>query len=88
MNIRIKSITPVPDKGLVWVTLILRGESAEQYQKEKYPLLLSQYKQMGLVTGEIDAETAEQIADASGVCRAFVRGITSLSYGGRGIRSG
>lgn len=86
MNIRIKSITPVPDKGLVWVTLILRGESAEQYQKEKYPLLLSQYKQMGLVTGEIDAETAERIADASGVCRAFVRGITSLSYGDRSAR--
>jgi SOS response regulatory protein OraA/RecX len=70
----------------VWVTLILRGESAEQYQKEKYPLLLSQYKQMELQTGEIDAGTAEQIADASGVCRAFVRGITSLSYGDRSAR--
>ena len=86
MKIRIKSITPVPDKGLVWVTLILRGESEEQYQKEKYPLLLSQYKQMGLVTGEIDTETAEQIEDASGICRAFTRGLTSLSYGDRSAR--
>ena len=86
MEIRIKSITPVPDKGLVWVTLILRGESAEQYQKEKYPLLLSQYKQMGLQTGVIDTELAEHIADASGVCRAYVRGLSSLSYGDRSVR--
>ena len=86
MNIRIKSITPVPDKGIVWVTLILRGESAEQYQKEKYPLLLSQHREMGLQTGEIDAETAEKIADASGICRAFVKGLTSLSYGDRSAR--
>lgn len=86
MDIRIKSITPVPDKGLVYVTLILHGESAEQYQKERYPLLLSQYKQMQLQTGEIDAGTAESIAHASGVCRAFVRGLTSLSYGDRSAR--
>ena len=86
MNIRIKSITPVPDKGIVWVTLILRGERAEQYQKEKYPLLLSQYKEMGLQSGEIDAETAERIADASGICRAFIKGLTSLSYGDRSAR--
>ena len=86
MNIRIKSITPVPDKGLVWVTLILRGESAEQYQKEKYPLLLSQYQEMGLQVGEIDAETAECVAEASGICRAYVRGMTSLSYGDRSAR--
>ena len=86
MNIRIKSITPVPDKGIVWVTLILRGERAEQYQKEKYPLLLSQYKEMGLQAGEIDAETAERIADASGICRAFIKGLTSLSYGDRSAR--
>ncbi|MBQ7379152.1 MAG: RecX family transcriptional regulator [Clostridia bacterium] len=86
MEIRIKRITPVPDKGLVWVTLILRGESAEQYQKEKYPLLLSQYKEMQLTEGEIDAEQAERIADESGVCRAYVRGLTSLSYGDRSAR--
>lgn len=86
MTVRIKSITPVPDKGLVWVTLILRGESAEQYQKEKYPLLLSQYREMNLQTGEIDAEAAQRIADASGVCRAFMRGLTSLSYGDRSAR--
>ncbi len=86
MNIRIKSITPVPDEGIVWVTLILRGESVEQYQKEKYPLLLSQYKEMGLQTGEITAETAEKIAGASGICRAFVKGLTSLSYGDRSAR--
>jgi len=86
MNIRIKSITPVPDKGLVWVTLILRGENAEQYQKEKYPLLLSQYQEMGLQVGEIDAETAECLAEAAGICRAYVRGMTSLSYGDRSAR--
>lgn len=86
MNIRIKSITPVPDKGLVWVTLILRGESAEQIQKEKYPLLLTQYKQMALYEGEIDTETAKRIADASGICHAYVRGLTSLSYGDRSAR--
>ncbi len=86
MDIILKRITPVPDKGLVWVTLILRGESAEQYQKEKYPLLLSQYGEMQLTEGAIDAETAERIADASGVCRAYVRGLTSLSYGDRSAR--
>ena len=86
MNIRIKSITPVPDKGLVWVTLILHGENAEQYQKEKYPLLLSQYQTLGLQTGEIDTEMAENIAQASGICRAFMRGLTSLSYGDRSAR--
>ena len=86
MDIILKRITPVPDKGLVWVTLILRGESAEQYQKEKYPLLLSQYEGMQLEIGVIDAETAERIEDASGVCRAYVRGLTSLSYGDRSAR--
>lgn len=86
MNIRIKSITPVPDKGLVWVTLILRGESAEQVQKEKYPLLCSQLAEMGLTVGEIDAEKAEHIAEASGICRAYVRGLSSLAYGDRSAR--
>ena len=86
MNIIVKSITPVPDKGLVWVTLILRGESAEQIQKEKYPLLLTQYREMALHEGEIDTATAERIADASGICRAYVRGLTSLSYGDRSAR--
>ena len=86
MEIRIKRITPVPDKGLMWVTLILRGESAEQYQKEKYPLLLAQYEKMQPKIGVIDAETAQRIADESGVCRAYVRGLTSLSYGDRSAR--
>lgn len=86
MTVYIKRITPVPDKGLVWVTLIVKGESAEQYQKEKYPLLPSQLERLGLSVGEIDAESAEKIADASGVCRAFVRGLTSLSYGDRSAR--
>ena len=86
MNIRIKSITPVPDKGLAWVTLILRGESAEQYQKEKYPLLCSQLAEMGLTVGEIDAGQAERIAEASGICRAYVRGLSSLAYGDRSAR--
>ncbi len=86
MEIRIKRITPVPDKGLVWVTLIMRGESAEEYQKEKYPLLLPQLEELHLSVGEIDTETAERIADASGICRAFVRGLTSLSYGDRSAR--
>ena len=86
MNIHIKRITPVPDKGLVWVTLILRGEDAEQYQKEKYPLLLSQQAELGLQIGEIDQACAERIADASGVCRAYVKGLTSLSYGDQSVR--
>lgn len=86
MEIRIKRITPVPDKGLVWVTLIMRGESSEQYQKEKYPLLPAQCRQLALEIGPIDAECAEKIADASGICRAFVRGLTSLSYGDRSAR--
>lgn len=86
MEIRIKRITPVPDKGLVWVTLIMRGEGAEEYQKEKYPLLLSQLEGLHLSVGQIDPETAEKLADASGVCCAFVRGLTSLSYGDRSAR--
>ena len=81
MNIHIKRITPVPDKGIVWVTLILRSESAEQYQKEKYPLLLSQMTELAPQVGEIDEQTAERIADASGICRAYIKGLTSLSYG-------
>lgn len=86
MKIHIKRITPVPDKGLVWVTLILRGEDAEQCQKEKYPLLLSQFADLSLQVGEIDEQTAERIADASGVCRAYARGLTSLSYGDQSAR--
>ena len=81
MNIHIKRITPVPDKGIVWVTLILRGESTEQYQKEKYPLLLSQMAELALQVGEVDERTAERIADASGICRTYIKGLTSLSYG-------
>ena len=86
MTVLIKRITPVPDKGLVWVTVLLRGESAEQVQKEKYPLLLSQYSELGLQTGEIDEQTADRIAYASAVCRAYVKGLTSLSYGDQSAR--
>ena len=86
MNIQIKRITPVPDKGLVWVTLMMRGESAEQCQKEKYPLLLLQWEELGLQIGEIDEACAARIADASGVCRAYVKGLTSLSYGDQSAR--
>ncbi len=86
MTIHIKRITPVPDKGLVWVTLLLRGEHTEQVQKEKYPLLMLQFAGMGLQVGEIDEQTAERIADASGVCRAYVKGLTSLSYGDQSAR--
>ena len=46
MQIMIKRITPVPDKGIAWVTLLLRGENAEQVQKEKYPLLLMQLSEL------------------------------------------
>ena len=81
MTIHIKRITPVPDKGIAWVTLLLRGESAEQVQKEKYPLLLSQLAPLALQVGEIDEQTAAHIADASGICRAYIKGMTSLSYG-------
>ena len=86
MTIMIKRITPVPDKGLVWVTLLTRGESAEQVQKEKYPLLLSQFSELGLQVGEIDEVTADKIAYASQVCRAYVRALTSLSYGDQSAR--
>ena len=86
MTVVIKRITPVPDKGLVWVTVLLRGESAEQVQKEKYPLLLSQFSELGLQVGEIDEELADKIAYASGVCRAYVKGLTSLSYGDQSAR--
>lgn len=86
MTVLIKRITPVPDKGLVWVTVLLRGESAEQVQKEKYPLLLSQFSELGLQVGEIDEQTADKIAYASAVCRAYVKGLTSLSYGDQSAR--
>ncbi len=86
MTIHIKRITPVPDKGLVWVTLLLRGENTEQVQKEKYPLLMLQFAEMGLQVGEINEQNAQRIADASGVCRAYVKGLTSLSYGDQSAR--
>ena len=86
MQIMIKRITPVPDKGIAWVTLLLRGENAEQVQKEKYPLLLMQLPELSLQIGEIDEACAERIADASGVCRAYVKGLTSLSYGDQSER--
>ena len=86
MKIMIKRITPVPDKGLVWVTLLMRGDDAEQVQKEKYPLLLSQFEELMLQVGEIDGELADKIAYASAVCRAYVKGLTSLSYGDQSVR--
>jgi SOS response regulatory protein OraA/RecX len=42
--------------------------------------------EIGLQTGEIDEACAERIADASGVCRAYVKGLTSLSYGDQSVR--
>lgn len=86
MQIMIKRITPVPDKGIAWVTLLLRGENAEQVQKEKYPLLLMQLPELSLQIGEIDEACAERIADASSICRAYVKGLTSLSYGDQSER--
>ena len=76
MKMMIKRITPVPDKGIVWVTLLLRGESSEQVQKEKYPLLLSQLSELSLQVGEIDEVTADKIVYASQVCRAYIKGLT------------
>ena len=86
MKMMIKRITPVPDKGIVWVTLLLRGESSEQVQKEKYPLLLSQLSELSLQVGETDEVTADKIVYASQVCRAYVKGLTSLSYGDQSAR--
>ena len=86
MTIMIKRITPVPDKGLVWVTVLMHGEDAEQVQKEKYPLLLLQFSELGLQVGEIDEQIADKIAYASQVCRAYVKGLTSLSYGDQSAR--
>ncbi len=86
MTVVIKRITPVPDKGLVWVTLLLCGEEAEQVQKEKYPLLLSQFSELQLQVGEIDEQIADKIVYASHICRAYIKGLTSLSYGDQSAR--
>ena len=86
MNIFIKRITPVPDKGLVWVTLHMREDGAGQEQSDKYPLLFSQFSEFGLQVGEIDEQLADKITYASCVCRAYVKGLTSLSYGDQSVR--
>ena len=86
MTVWIKRITPVPDKGLVWVTLHMRGDGAGQEQSDKYPLLFSQFSEFGLQVGEIDEQLADKITYASCVCRAYVKGLTSLSYGDQSVR--
>ena len=62
MTVWIKRITPVPDKGLVWVTLHMRGDGAGQEQSDKYPLLFSQFSEFGLQVGEIDEQLADKMA--------------------------
>lgn len=86
MTVWIKRITPAPDKGLVWVTLMMRGESSEQVQEQKYPLLASQFVQLSLQPGQIDQALADKIAYDSAVCRAYVKGLNSLSYGDHSAR--
>ena len=80
------SVTPSGEGETVAVVMALPNPAGGKPQRVSFHLLVEQYAELGVKTGEISPETADIILDAGRLCGAIRRGLTILDYGDQSAR--
>lgn len=80
------SVTPAGEGETVTVVLALPDPEGKKAQRVSFRLLVEQYAELGVKTGEITPEYAETLLDAGRLCGAICRGISMLGYGDQSAR--
>ena len=80
------SVTPAGEGETVTVVLALPDPEGKKAQRVSFHLLVEQYAELGVKTGEITPEYAETLLDAGKLCGAIRRGISLLGYGDQSAR--
>lgn len=75
------SVTPSGEGDTVAVVMALPDPAGGKPQRVRFHLLVEQYAELGVQTGEIAPETADAILDAGRLCGAICRGLSMLVYG-------
>lgn len=80
------SVTPAGEGETVTVVLALPDPEGKKAQRVSFCLLVEQYAELGVKTGEITPEEADALLDAGRLCGAIRRGIALLGYGDQSAR--
>ena len=80
------SVTPSGEGETVTVVLALPDPEGKKAQRVSFHLLVEQYAELGVKTGEITSEYADTLLDAGQLCGAIRRGISMLGYGDQSAR--
>ncbi len=80
------SVTPAGEGETVTVVLALPDPEGKKAQRVSFRLLVEQYAELGVRTGETTPEYAETLLDAGKLCGAIRRGISMLGYGDQSAR--
>lgn len=75
------SVTPSGEGDTVAVVMALPDPAGGKPQRVSLRLLVEQYAELGVQTGEIAPEAADAILDAGRLCGAICRGLSMLVYG-------
>ena len=80
------SVTPSGEGETVAVVMALPNPAGGKPQRVSLHLLVEQYAELGVQTGELTLEAADVILDAGRLCGAIRRGIAMLGYGDHSAR--
>ena len=80
------SVTPAGEGETVTVVLALPDPEGKKAQRVRFCLLVEQYAELGVKTGPVTSEKAEELLDAGRLCGAIRRGIALLGYGDQSAR--
>ena len=82
----ILSVTPSGEGETVTVVMTMPDPSDGKTKKLRFHLLVEQYAELGVQTGEITLDTAATLLDAGQLCTAIRRGMVMLGYGDQSAR--
>ena len=80
------SVSPAGEGEAVTVVLALPDPEGKKAQRVSLCLLVEQYAELGVKTGPVTSEKAEELLDAGRLCGAIRRGIALLGYGNQSAR--
>lgn len=80
------SVTPAGEGETVTVVMALPDPEGKKAQRVSFHLLVEQYAELGVKTGEITLVYAETLLEAGRLCGAICRGISMLGYGDQSAR--
>lgn len=80
------SVSPAGEGETVTVVLALPDPAGKKAQRVSFCLLVEQYAELGVKTGPVTSEKAEELLDAGRLCGAIRRGIALLGYGDQSAR--